>query len=111
VLAWPQAKTIVVLGDEHDVFHSCLNGSAAPLVGIQFFRIESFWVQRSVAPLFVVIRVYPEMDEHAKMQIHPGFLLRRWNYLQIFVVTGNIVCLSVAESGHEVAEANPAKPA
>ena len=39
-LAIPQAKTIVVLGGEHSIFHVGTPGCIGPLVAVEFYGIE-----------------------------------------------------------------------
>ncbi|OIP81263.1 MAG: hypothetical protein AUK44_10420 [Porphyromonadaceae bacterium CG2_30_38_12] len=63
-----------MFGNNHNVFHARCFSLSATLVGVKLFGVECFEVECAVAPLFVLIGVYPKMHKHTKAQIHPCLL-------------------------------------
>jgi hypothetical protein len=66
----PQAEAIVVLGGQHQVLGACTLSDIDPLGGVELSGREAAWVERAVAPLFVVEGVDPEVAKQAEL----GFL-------------------------------------
>lgn len=71
---WPQAESVVVLGNQYDVVDIGRFGCAASLIGIQLGGIKADGIERAVAPFDVVIRINVKMNEHAEFQLYPPLL-------------------------------------
>src|SRR5579863_5662095 len=76
LLSGPQAKAIVMLGDEHHIFCACRANGFHPLLGIEFRRAENIGARRAVAPLAIEEGVGRKVNDHAELEILPGGLIR-----------------------------------
>ena len=66
----PQAKAVVVLGDQDDIIHPRLISRAHPTVRIDRRGAVALDRQRSVRPLRVVERVDTKVEEHTESALH-----------------------------------------
>ena len=75
-LAGPEAEAVMVLGGDDDALESCFAEERAPLVAIEFGRIENSGTFLSIAPFTSGERIDGKVNEIVHAQTLPGELTR-----------------------------------
>src|ERR1700679_1315002 len=84
LLGGPEAKAIVMLGDQHNVLCAGVANRLHPLIGIKMCRVEDRRIGCAVSPFPIEKCISGEVDDDAKLQILPFDLLgRRLNVREV----------------------------
>ncbi len=78
LLGGPQAKAIVMLGNQYYVSGACRFNGPHPLLGVELRGIEHVGVCRPVTPFAVQECVRSKVNNDAEFQVLPLHLLRGW---------------------------------